>query len=259
VSPACSEPCRGALSRVRFPEAMTSAIIAVAVLLQTAPTAAAVSRTVTFRTEDGVNIAATFHEAERRPAPAVILLHMLGRSREDWRGVADRLADAGIHALAIDFRGHGGSSSGPAGPDGGPDLSRMTLDVNAARAYLASRPDLVQASAIGIAGASIGASVAIISAAADESIKSLALLSPAMEYRSLRADAPMRKYGARPALLVAGTNDPYAMRSVKELAALGGGLREIKTIDAAGHGTVMLDRDPDLSRALVDWFQRTLL
>lgn len=248
-----------AILRVRFSAAKTSAVIAAAVLLRAAPTAAALSRTVTFRTEDGVNIAATFHEAVRRPAPAVILLHMLGRSREDWQAFADRLAEAGIHALAIDFRGHGGSSSGPTGADGGPDLSRMTLDVKAARVYLGSRPDLVQASAIGIAGASIGANVAMISAAAGENIRSLALLSPAMDYRSLRADAPMRTYGARPALLVAGTNDPYAMRSVRELAAFGGGLREIKTIDAAGHGTFMLDHDPDLSRALMDWFQRTLL
>jgi alpha-beta hydrolase superfamily lysophospholipase len=184
---------------------------------------------------------------------------MLGRSREDWRVVADRLADAGIHALSIDFRGHGGSSVGPPAADGGPDLSRMALDVKAAAVFLASRTDLAIPSAIGIAGASLGANVAIISAAADESIKSLALLSPSLDYRSLRAEAPMRKYGARPALIVAGTNDPYAMRSEKELSAIGGGLREIRTPDAAGHGTLMLDRDPDLVRALVDWFQRTLL
>lgn len=236
-----------------------TAMCALSLVLSARVAAAAASRTVTFRTEDGVAIAATFHEASQRPAPAVILLHMLGRTREDWQAVGDRFAEAGIHALAIDFRGHGGSSTGPTGPDGAPDLTRMALDVKAATAYLASHPELVQVSAIGIAGASIGANVAIIAAAADEGIKSVALLSPSLDYRSLRADAAMRKYAARPALLVAGTNDPYAMRSVKELAALGGGLREIKTLDGAGHGTLMLNRDPDLSRALVDWFQRTLL
>jgi hypothetical protein len=49
------------------------------------------------------------------------------------------------------------------------------------------------------------------------------------------------------------------MRSMRELAALGGGLRETRTLDNAGHGTTMLSRDPDLGRSLVDWFQRTLL
>jgi alpha-beta hydrolase superfamily lysophospholipase len=217
------------------------------------------SRAVTFQTEDGVAIAATLHEAARRPAPAVILLHMLGRSRQDWRLVGDRLAEAGIHALAIDFRGHGASSTGPPAGDGGAELSRMPLDVKAAVAFFTARTDLVQPSAIGIAGASLGANVAIIAAADDERVRSVALLSPSLDYRSLRAEAPMRKYGGRPALIVAATNDPYAMRSEKALSSLGPGLREVRTLDAAGHGTRMLEHDPDLVRALVDWFQRTLL
>jgi pimeloyl-ACP methyl ester carboxylesterase len=229
------------------------------VLVPPAAAGAATSRTVTFRTDDGVTIAGTLYEGLRRPAPAVILLHMLTRSRDDWQTVATRLADAGIQALAIDFRGHGGSSPAPGVAGAEPDWPRLALDVKASRAFLASRPDLVQAALIGIAGASIGANIAIIAAAADPSIKSLALLSPSLEYRSLRADAPMRKYGARPALLVAGTDDAYAMRSAKALAALGSGPRELETLNGAGHGTNMLNHDPDLARALVDWFLRTLL
>ena len=220
---------------------------------------AAASHPVTFRTDDGVTIAATLYEAARRPAPAVILLHMLTRSRDDWQSFADRLADAGISALAIDFRGHGQSTRGPAGPDGEPDLARMTLDVQAGRAYLASHPDLVAVTHIGIAGASIGANVAILEAASDPAIKSLALLSPGLNYRALRAEAAMQKYSPRPVLFVAATNDPYATRSVKQLSTLGGGLREIKTLENAGHGTTMLVRYPDLARLLVDWFERTLL
>ena len=228
-------------------------------LIAGASTHAAPSRPVTFRTDDGVTIAGTMYEASRRPAPAVILLHMLTRSRDDWQTVADRLADAGIHALAIDFRGHGASSRGPSGPDGEPDLARMILDVQAARAFLVAHPDLVKLTQIGIVGASIGANVAILEAGADTAIKSLALLSPGMDYRTLRADAAMRKYSPRPVLLVAATNDPYASRSVKQLSTLGTGLREIKMLDNAGHGTTMLVRYPDLTRLLVDWFERTLL
>ena len=219
----------------------------------------AASHAVTFRTDDGVVIAATLYEAARRPAPAVILLHMLTRSRDDWQAVGDRLAEAGIHALAIDFRGHGASSRGPLGPDGEPEVARMVLDVQAARAFLAARLDLVRPSHIGIAGASIGANVAILEAASDAAIKSLALLSPGLDYRTLHAEAPMRKYAPRPALFIAGTNDPYAARSVKQLSAAGTGLREIKMIESGGHGTMMLVRYPDLARLLVDWFERTLL
>src|SRR5947209_5593561 len=150
-----------------------AAVALAASLVAVHATRAASSRAVTFRTEDGVTIAGTLYEASTRPAPVVILLHMLTRSREDWQAFADRLADAGITALAIDFRGHGQSSRGPAGPDGEPDLARMTLDVQAARAFLASHPDLVELSHIGIAGASIGANIAVLEAANDPAIRSL--------------------------------------------------------------------------------------
>jgi pimeloyl-ACP methyl ester carboxylesterase len=229
-------------------------------LLAISDAGAASARPVTFRADDGIVLAATLVEATRSPAPAVILLHMQSRSREDWLPVGQRLAEAGVHALAVDFRSHGGSGAAPPGPDGGTDWTRLVLDVKAARSYLAGRSDLVQSGAIGIAGASIGANAAVLYAAGDPAIRSLALLSPGRDYRSLRIDTALRKYAARPALLVAATNDPYAVRSVKELTAEPGqGIREVRTLPNAGHGTAMLDRDPELSRALVDWFLRTLL
>jgi alpha-beta hydrolase superfamily lysophospholipase len=230
-----------------------------ALVLFAASSDAAVSRPVTLRSEDGVALTATFYEASRQPAPAVILLHMQTRSREDWMAFAHRLADSGIHALAIDFRGHGGSAPGPAGDNGQPNLSRLVLDVQAARVYLTGRPEAVRSGAIGLLGASIGANVAVLQAAGDASIRSLALLSPGLDYRSLRTEAALRKFGARPALLVAASDDPYALRSVRELAKAGDGLREVRLLGPAGHGTVMLSRDADLERTLVDWFQRTLL
>ena len=69
----------------------------------------------------------------------------------------------------------------------------------------------------------------------------------------------MKKYAARPALLVASDDDAYASRSVKELQKAGGGVREALILNHAGHGTIMLGQDADLARTLVDWFRRTLL
>jgi pimeloyl-ACP methyl ester carboxylesterase len=220
---------------------------------------AAASRTLTLRTEDGISLAATWYQAARTPAPAVILLHMQTRSRADWQSFGQRLADAGIHALAVDFRGHGESAAGPPGPDGRPEASRLVLDVRAARAALAAAGDLVRLSAVGIAGASVGANVAVLAAAGDPGIRSLALLSAGLDYRSLRTAAPLGQYGDRPVLLVASREDPYAVRSARELSRVGAGLREIRLLEGAGHGTTMLDRDAALGPALVDWFQRTLL
>jgi dienelactone hydrolase len=211
---------------------------------------------VTIRTDDGVSLAATWYEAGTR-SPAVILVHMLHKSRRDWESVASRLASEGIGALALDLRGHGESTGSL--PEGvSADYSVLIRDVIAARRYVASRSD-VQPSHVGIAGASIGANLAVLEASADTAVASVALLSPTTDYRGLRIDAAMKRYGARPALMIASDDDAYAVRSVKELQKAGGGTREALILNHAGHGTVMLGHDPDLARTLVDWFRRTLL
>ena len=222
------------------------------------PDAAGAQR-VTLRTDDGVSLAATWYEPGSRSAPAVILVHMLHRSRRDWEPVASRLAAEGIGALAIDLRGHGESGGGVVSGDAEqPDYAALVRDVAAARRYLASRGN-VQQTRVGIAGASLGANLAVLEAAGDQTVASLALLSPSLDYRGLRIEAALRKYGARPALLVSSDDDPYATRTVHDLQTAGGGTRETLLLNQAGHGTVMLGRSSDLVRTVVDWFRRTLL
>jgi len=219
--------------------------------------AVAGTQRVTIRTDDGVTLAATWYEPGTRSAPAVILVHMLHKTRHDWDAVASQLASEGIGALALDLRGHG-ESSGTLPEGEGADYSVLVRDVTAARKYVATRSDVVP-SRIGIAGASIGANLAVLAAAGDATVATMALLSPSSDYRGLHIDAAMKKYGSRPALLIASDDDAYAMRSVKDLQKAGGGKREVLILTHAGHGTVMLGHDSDLARTLVDWFHRTLL
>ena len=212
----------------------------------------AVSQRVTVRTDDGLQLAATFYEASARPAPAVIYVHQLQKARKDWDAVASQLAAEGLAGLAIDLRGHGESPGSPQ------DYSGMVQDVRAARRFLATRPE-VTPSRIGIAGASIGATLSAIVAGEDGAVVSLALLSPAMDYRGLRLDGAMKKYGARPALLVASMDDGYSARTVKELQKAGGGVRETLVLTHGGHGMAMLAGESELGRRLLEWFRRTLL
>jgi pimeloyl-ACP methyl ester carboxylesterase len=212
---------------------------------------------VAFRSDDGVQLAGTWYEPSPRPGPAVVMVHMLNRSRREWEGAAQRFASEGIGALAFDLRGHG-EAGGRSTASGEPDYAPMVLDVKAARRHLAQRSD-VQQGRVGLVGASIGANLAVLEAAADPTIASLALLSPSADYRGLRIEAAIKKLGTRPVLLIASDDDPYALRSARELQKAGGGPRELLVVKGAGHGTAMLTRDPDLVRALVDWFRRTLL
>jgi dienelactone hydrolase len=224
-------------------------------LVLATPAMAAEPQTVTFTTRDGVQITGSLFLPDKRPAPAVVLLHMMARSRQDWDAVAQKLVDAGVAALSIDFR-----RAGQPKPDakGGDDLTDLVLDAEAARAYLAARPEIVPGR-IGIAGASVGANIAAIAGGNDASVRSLALLSPSLEYRNLRIEPALRKLGSRPALLVASSEDPYALRSARGMVSMGDGPRELRVLSDAGHGTIMLSRDPDLATVVVDWFVRTLL
>ena len=205
---------------------------------------------VTFRAADGRTLSGVFSEADQRPAPAVVLVPMLGRPKDDWQAVAQRFADANISTLAIDL-------PGTTAPEDPKELSRWSDDIRSAVAFLLSRPD-VRPGSIGVAGASLGASLAAVEAAGDATIRAIALISPSLDYRGVRIESAMRAYGARPALLVASAHDPYAARSTRELAQNAQGPRDIRWSDIAAHGTLLLSRDADLVRSLVEWFQGTL-
>lgn len=205
---------------------------------------------VTLRTDDGIILTATWYEPPAR-GPAVILVHMLHRSRRDFDALASRLASEGIGALALDLRGHGDSQGSI-----GTDFAPMVADVKAARRFLIGRSDV--SGKIGLLGASLGANLVALAAADDPGVASLALLSPSLDYRGLRIEAAMRKFGSRPVLMVVSDDDPYASRSAHDLEKGTRG-REILSLTGAGHGSTMLEREASLMGSLVDWFRRTLL
>ena len=119
------------------------------------------------------------------PLPAVVLIHMLTRSRGDWDDTAQRLRDGGIrHAGArparprrVVGRARGGATLGP-----------MLQDVQAALAFLKGQ-GTVATGRIGLAGASAGANLAAMAAGADKSVRSLVLLSVSTDYRGLKTRA----------------------------------------------------------------------
>ena len=225
----------------------------VAAMLLPVTSASAAGRPVSFQSLDGTTIVGEFFEAANRPSPGVVLVHMLSRNKGDWQGLPDRIRDAGISALTIDLRGHGGSSGSPS------NLAAMVQDVRAAAQWLAAR-SMVRPDAIAIVGASLGASLALLAAADTPLVRAVGAVSPSIEYRGLRTDtALIKRIGARPIWLAASTEDPLALRTVRDFAAESSGAREQHVSSVAAHGTQLLDRDGDVGRALVDWLRRSLL
>ncbi len=222
-------------------------------ILLTAPTAQAAGTRVSIPSSDGVTLAGEVYESAARPAPAVVLVHMLSRNRGDWGSLPDRIRETGITALAIDLRGHG-QSSGAA-----QDLQGMIRDVRAATGWLATRPN-VRSDQIAIVGASLGASLALLAAVELPQARALALISPSLDYRGLRTDVGLlKRLGSRSIWLAASDQDPLALRTLRDMAAEPSGPREQHVSSVLGHGTVLLDKDGDLSRMLVDWLRRSLL
>jgi alpha-beta hydrolase superfamily lysophospholipase len=212
----------------------------------------AAGRTVNLSAADGTPLVGMFYEASPRPAPAVLLVHMLGRSKDEWAPFAEQLQDVGITALAVDLRGHGRSGGN------GSELAAMTGDVQGALTWLASQPG-VRPGAVAIVGASLGANLAALAAAGTPAVRSVALISPSLDYRGVRLDASvMKKIGDRPIWLTASTQDPYALRTIKELAGESPA-REQHVSAVRGHGTALFAADQELTRALVDWLRRTLI
>jgi pyridoxine 5-phosphate synthase len=183
-------------------------------ILLLSPAAEAAGTRVSVPSADGASIAGEYYEASSRPAPAVVLVHMLSRSRGDWGGLPERIRDAGITALAIDLRGHG-QSTGSA-----QDLQVMIQDVRAAAQWLASRPN-VRGDHIAIVGASLGASLALLAAVDVPQVRAIGLLSPSLDYRGLRTDTGLiRRLGARSIWLAASDQDPLALRTLRDIARL---------------------------------------
>jgi pimeloyl-ACP methyl ester carboxylesterase len=174
---------------------------------------------------------------------------MMGRPRDDWQAVAQRFADAGITALAIDLPGNGV-------PGDGPGIEAWRAEVSAAISYLVSRD--VGATSVGVAGASLGASLAAFTAAGDGRVRALALVSPVADYKGLRMGAALKQAGGRPVFLLSSRKDPYSARSIREFTKGVESGFETAWSDAPAHGTTLLAREPDLVRLLIEWFQRTL-
>lgn len=114
------------------------------------------AREVTLRAADGLPIAAIYWPGARPDAPGALLLHGVYDSWADLAQHADWLAEQGFAALAIDFRGHGRSSSAP--HSFGLNEAR---DARAAFDWLTTQQE---GAPVGVLGVSLGGAAALLGA-----------------------------------------------------------------------------------------------
>lgn len=134
-------------------------------LVLAAPFASA-QETVTFDAEDGLTVTADLYAGEAR-TPALVLFHMAGASRGEYREIAPRLQALGYAVLAVDQRAGGAYAGVPnetaKAAGGGAGYEAAIPDMEAAVAFMRARG----AERVGVVGSSYSAALALVLAGRD--------------------------------------------------------------------------------------------
>lgn len=233
----------------------TATLLAAALLLTAAPGARANGHglDVEIAAPDGLILQGTYYEAAL-PGPAVLLLHQCNRDRHSWDGAALALLDAGFHVLTMDFRGFGGSvgQNVRSFEEQSEELWPMfDVDVDRAFDFLASLPG-VDATRIGVVGASCGGSQALLRATRAGDVKALVFLSSSLPWISEEDIELFEKNREIPLFAIAAEGDRDSARAAKRLFDHSGS-PESRLLLYKGyeHGVPLLDRDSRLIGEIV--------
>lgn len=221
-------------------------------------------RDVEFESADKVKIVGTFYESAKENSPAVLLLHQFGSNRNSFDAFAKRLQKKNFGVLAIDGRGFGESvkttdNQTVEAQRTAEGVKGMEADVSNAFDFLAKQQN-VNATKIGIVGASYGSSLALIYAAKNKQVEAAALLSPGINYfDNLPTMQAIKSYGDRPLLLVAAEDDKESADAVRKLKKAGANDKyEVKIYEKGGHGTNIFEANVGLQDLLEEFLMKSL-
>lgn len=214
------------------------------------------STPITFETPDGVELSGRlFGPADAQAG--IVLAHMLPADQTSWYPFAERLAAQGYRVLTFDFRGY------CPGGDGG--CSKGTKQVDAANVDLQAAVDRLRREGVhrvGIAGASMGGTAALIVAATDPAgIQAVVTLSAPQSIEGLTADQATLAQIAGAKLYIAGLGDPSgAAASADALAAQSPQPVREEIVTSNAHGTDLLSSEQGerVQQLIEQWFAQWL-
>jgi dienelactone hydrolase len=221
------------------------------------------ARDVTLTAADGTALKATYYAAAQ-PGPAVLLLHMCNTTRKSWEPLAPQLAAAGIHALAVDYRGFGESGGDRFDATAPQDAQRVVDekwagDIDTAYDFLLAQPGVDKART-GAAGGSCGVNHAVRLAQRHPEVRSLALLAGGLDTERiafLTATPWLPIFAAAAADDQFDNNAPETMRWI--LALSGNPRNKFSGFKDGKHGTEIFGPHPELPKQMVAWYTDTLI
>jgi dienelactone hydrolase len=222
----------------------------------TTSAAVAASEEVSFTTGDGVGLSGRLFGPEDASA-GVVLAHMLPADQTAWYGFAQRLADIGYRVLTFNFRGYCPGGDGGCS-EGAKEVDAAPTDLTAAVAFLRDRG----VSRVGIAGASMGGTAALLVAADDQrGIPAIVAVSAPQVISSLAVTQEVLQEAPGAKLFIAGLGDPSgAATAATEMEGVSPQPKRLEVVTADAHGTDLLDSSQgERVRQLIEqWFARYL-
>lgn len=198
---------------------------------------------------DGLVLVGDFYRPEsEEPVPAVILMHMLGRRRDDWETLLPVLVDDyGMAVLNVDLRGHGETG-------GSTDWALAEEDVQTWIDWLRGQEG-INPDAISLIGASIGSNLAIRGWANDEKIRTAVALSPGLNFRGVTTEDAVEANADRPLMLVSARSDRESAIAVTTLFDLTDSNALVRLFSGSRHGTDLFDTEYSewLITAIAEW------
>lgn len=227
---------------------------------------------ITLTTADDFSLKSDYYSAKTTKHStsnrAVLMLHQCNYNRTMYNNIGEQLAQRGIHALSIDFRGFGESINNEFNvttlrklpkAERGQAWSKISShwpdDVQIAFNYLKEK--VGNKGTVGIIGASCGGSQAI-TLAEKENISAISFFS------SSQRDENIARYGKvlvqKPTLIIASEDDGRTFTSAQQLFKTAKNPNS-KMISYKGsmHGYPLLDSDKQLTKTIVAWFDNNLV
>jgi dienelactone hydrolase len=227
-------------------------------VLTAVPVSAAPGTLVRFESRDGFELAGNYFDPGK-PGPGVLLLHQCNADKAMWDAIGAGLADAGIHVLAMDYRGYGDSTADGATTIETPNAQRrQRLHVLADGDVLIGYRKListkgVDSTRIGTGGASCGGPRSIRVARIIENLRTMVFLSTYVDDELITDVGRAAKV---PLLAIAAEDDgltPASLRRLFEISEAPGSRLLLYKGDE--HGQPLFKRDPRLETLIIDWYR----
>lgn len=222
---------------------------------------------LTLTTEKGFELKTSYYKSNKANSRAVLLLHQCNYNRTMYDDIGKELAEKGIHALSLDFRGFGESINAEFNIEKVQALPRderrkawremstdWPSDVQLAYDYL--RNKISDKGIVGVIGASCGGSQAI-TLAENNPIKAIGFFS------SGQRDENIERYkkilSGLPTLIIASEEDTGTYESAQKLfKATTNENSKFIAYKGTDHGYPLLDKDKQLASYIVGWLDSQL-